>query len=1595
MTLQIPAINWHRLCELIALVSEYSSVWSENPLPEGCLGGPAPKPDSVGHLPSASHWAQQVAVGGGPKDGVPLEVLGGRACGAPPAATSSVPSHPCPWPRRAVIATLSEPLHITQALQRNSASFHNPHVPGVGAEACVCLLPGPLPGAQGRLRAGTLFWLRGGSLRSSVDKGQRVTCGATSVVTLTPGFICGTGSPACCSGGHRRVLFSVSDSLPLACSFILDPTMNGYVELPPGPSSPTKELAEPTPGQAPLQEDVDMSSGSSGNENSMGQDSQGSDCDDSRKELGMLVEPSDACQSASAFSLMMAKSEHTPPASGCSSEQSAKADTHKELVKTLKELKVHLPADKKAKGKASTLATLKYALRSVKQVKANEEYYQLLMASESHPCGADVPSYSTDEIESVTSEYLVKNPDMFAVAVSLSTGKVLYISDQVASIFHCKRDAFSDAKFVEFLAPHDVSVFHSSTTPYRLPSWSICGRVDSFTQECTEEKSFFCRVSVGKSHENEVRYHPFRMTPYLVKVRDRPAAESQLCCLLLAERVHSGYEAPRIPPEKRIFTTTHTPNCLFQDVDERAVPLLGFLPQDLIQTPVLMQLHPSDRPLMLAIHKKILQSGGQPFDYSPLRFRARNGEYITLDTSWSSFVNPWSRKISFIIGRHRVRVGPLNEDVFAAHPCVEEKAPPPSMQELTEQIHRLLLQPVPHSGSSGYGSLGSNGSHEHLLSQTSSSDSNGHEDARRRRSEICKNGNKTKTKNYSHVPVGQKKSGAAVLNSQVSLPACCHQATQPSLPLCRGTDRDAGGQAVSCALTWEQVLSLALSLEMQSRSLMEAVPAAEKDSSGASIPEAGFPEELACKGQPACSYQQVSCLDSVIRYLESCSEAATLKRKCEFPANIPTPKSSDRRKATLSPGLRSGETAPPSKVNSHAEVSARLTSLTLPGKAESVVSLTSQCSYSSTIVHVGDKKPQPELEMVEDAASGTESLDCLAGPSLPCGHGQEKEPFQKLGLTKEILAAHTQKEEQSFLHKFREARRLSLWQPHCHYLQERAKGQGGERAAPGLRNTSGIDSSWKKSGKNRKLKSKRAKPRDSSESTGSGGPVPHRPPLVGLNATAWSPSDTSQSSCPAVAFPTSMPAYSLPMFPAPGIVPGPGAVVAPPVAPHASFTVPTVSVDAQQQFVVQPPPLAAPLAPVVAFMLPSCPFPPETPSLSQAFFPGQPHFPGHPTLTPGTAPASQPESPSRTSLLRQSCACPATPATPPLAAGAVGRASPPLFQSRGSSPLQLNLLQLEEVPEAGPGVTGTSGTSGTAATQPDRKPGTSQEQQPKAPSTERKARVPLRTLRGQVGKVPGGSLLSTSPPSPQPPSLYVLCRDGALVNSSVFSLSLQHEEPSDTQNSDALSTSSDLLNLLLNEDLCSATGSALSGSGASATSDSLGSGSLGCGVAGSGAGSSDTSHTSKYFGSIDSSESSHRAKAAAATGEGEHFLKHVLQGPIWLLMADTDGSVMMTYQLPPRNVDTVLKEDREKLTLLRKAQPRFTESQKRELREVHPWVQTGGLPTAIEVTGCVYCENKEKDNFRIPYEEDIPPLGLSDASDTKEEENGPPPGSQE
>lgn len=44
----------------------------------------------------------------------------------------------------------------------------------------------------------------------------------------------------------------------------------------------------------------------------------------------------------------------------------------------------------------------------------------------------------------------------------------------------------------------------------------------------------------------------------------------------------------------------------------------------------------------------------------------------------------------------------------------------------------------------------------------------------------------------------------------------------------------------------------------------------------------------------------------------------------------------------------------------------------------------------------------------------------------------------------------------------------------------------------------------------------------------------------------------------------------------------------------------------------------------------------------------------------------------------------------------------------------------------------------------------------------------------------------------------------------------------------------------------------------------------------------------------------------------------------------------------------MLQVDRDKLVQLHKKQPRFSEQQKKELIEVHPWMKKGGLPEAID-----------------------------------------------
>ncbi|XP_034412208.1 period circadian protein homolog 2 isoform X2 [Cyclopterus lumpus] len=1358
------------------------------------------------------------------------------------------------------------------------------------------------------------------------------------------------------------------------------------------------------------EEDVEMkSSGSSGSgteshgNESHGHESVGSSNGTSKDSA--LLESSESNKSSSSHSLsppsssnafsLLSSEQDNPSTSGCSSQESAKAKTQKEMIKTLKELKLHLPVEKRHKSKSSTLNTIKYALRCVKQVQANEEYYQLLMTNDGQPSGLDVSSYTIEEMDSITSEYTLKNNDIFAVAVSVITGRIVYISDQAASILNCKREVFKNSKFVEFLTPQDVSVFHSFTTPYRLPSWSMCtGAESSSPPDCMQEKSFFCRISGGKECEGDLQYYPFRMTPYRMKVQDTVHEEDQFCCLLLAERVHSGYDAPRIPTDKRIFTTTHTPSCLFQDVDERAVPLLGYLPQDLIGTSILLHLHPNDRPIMLAIHKKILQFAGQPFDHSSVRFCARNGEYIILDTSWSSFVNPWSRKVSFIIGRHKVCMGPVNEDVFVGPVSAvrEMKTMDSDIQEITEQIHRLLLQPVHNSGSSGYGSLNRND----LVGMSSSSESLNN----------C-SGSKIRPKEEEEEEVEEVEEVEELEELEVEVEVEVEELevrarTRTFQEICKGIHL----QKTQEHQTTKHDIRKSSSKSIQKsstvvRSKDSAAPLHWKVT-GAPMEESrsSTQEETAFNDPSVSSYQQISCLDSVVRYLESCNVPITMKRKCQSSSNTTSSYSDEdkrrgphRMQMPEEPALLKDQSALSAlddrdKTSSDAATAAGGTSLPLPvpNKPESVVSITSQCSYSSTIVHVGDKKTQPESEIIEDVRGTREPVECSQSSRAPLSvvspPSQERESYKKLGLTKQVLAAHTQKEEQTFLYHVRELRGLTALKENCSQYLERQREQIASDAAPAAQSFKQggptAERHARRGTRHRKTKSKRAKQTESSDSTVSHHRQHHvRPRLLnhGLNPTSWSRSDTSQSTFP-MAYPSVMPGYPLQVYP-----------TASAIAPRTDATLPLFG-DNQG---TQAPPCAPPIhpapyptpmvAPIMALMLPM-PYPPMAPGLpppqpvyhaapggfsaqlqpfGQAAYPGPVPFTPPPPfsvqnqfnpqnhfalqadyLTPSFYFPPSLETSMPPVMEGQSCA-----SMPQSGGGGGGPASPPLFQSRCSTPL--NLLDLELSVDRQDSTVLSSGGQGNNAAEREKRANGNQ-------AMERELKPPSVSLLGPPLYCEG------SPRVCERLSWDKVC-------SRLRARSKEASSRGDGNNSDANSLSSGMLDIILHEDSCSGTGSATSGSigsgsnGGTSNSGTSNSGTSksrtsASGTSGSGTGSNNSSN---YFGSVDSSQNSKKVKGHSSGSKGRPVemdqREHVpLQDPLWLLTANTDDKVMMTYELPSRDIQRVLREDQEQLRLLQKNQPRFSEEQKKELMQVHPWIKKGGLPKAIDIKVCSCCD---------------------------------------
>uniref|UniRef100_A0ABI8A491 Period circadian-like C-terminal domain-containing protein n=1 Tax=Felis catus TaxID=9685 RepID=A0ABI8A491_FELCA len=70
---------------------------------------------------------------------------------------------------------------------------------------------------------------------------------------------------------------------------------------------------------------------------------------------------------------------------------------------------------------------------------------------------------------------------------------------------------------------------------------------------------------------------------------------------------------------------------------------------------------------------------------------------------------------------------------------------------------------------------------------------------------------------------------------------------------------------------------------------------------------------------------------------------------------------------------------------------------------------------------------------------------------------------------------------------------------------------------------------------------------------------------------------------------------------------------------------------------------------------------------------------------------------------------------------------------------------------------------------------------------------------------------------------------------------------------------------------------------------------------------------------------------------------------VWRMIKQTPECILMTYQVPERVKETVLKGDLERLVGMRPRQPRFSRAQREELAKVHSWIQSQTVPREIDI----------------------------------------------
>ncbi|KAI9542944.1 hypothetical protein NQZ68_013875 [Dissostichus eleginoides] len=382
------------------------------------------------------------------------------------------------------------------------------------------------------------------------------------------------------------------------------------------------------------------------------------------------------------------------------------------------ELSVMIPACQPMAQKPDKLTVLRKAVQHLKALKVG--------TSSAFADSTNKPSIlPQDDLRQLL---LRQAADGFMLVVSCDRAKILFISESVSKILNFSLLELTGQSLFDFIHPKDINKVKEQLSSWEYPQEHMIDAATGVQVQADAPvrpthlssgawRSFFCRMKhsrvAGKQEEKHLlpctakkkdtsRYCTLHCTGYM---RSCPSSQldsegnaekktPSLSCLVMLCRPlpHGSPQPPKdINAKPSAFVTRCAIDGKFTFVEQQATTVIGYLPQEVLGTSCYEYFHQDDLQHLAEKHRQVLRSK-EKIETQCYKFKTKYGSYVSLQSQWFSFTNPWTKEVEFIVSSNRVMSGP-------SHIKDEEAGRLKAMQEETKQI------PIIPSLSNGVGTM--------------------------------------------------------------------------------------------------------------------------------------------------------------------------------------------------------------------------------------------------------------------------------------------------------------------------------------------------------------------------------------------------------------------------------------------------------------------------------------------------------------------------------------------------------------------------------------------------------------------------------------------------------------------------------------------------------------------------------------------------------------------------------------------------------------------------------------------------------------------------------------------------------------------------